>query len=174
MTEKRNTGPEADREGAALWARARDPWRKGVAAPAEPDPLTLAAYLEGRLDEAAAAPVEAWMVADPEALDSVLSARAALAEAPPEVPRHVTARARHIVCGRAGRVTPSRSGGALFGWFTGILRPAVWAGATAAVLLASVSGFELGRAGVENLAALDAAVAADVRLVMGPSGPELL
>lgn len=174
MTEKRNTGAEADREGAALWARARGSWREGVAASAEPDPMTLAAYLEGRLDEAAAAPVEAWMAADPEALDSVLSARAALAETPPEVPRHVAARARDIVRGRTGRATRAGAGGALLGWFTGVLRPAVWAGATAAVLLASVSGFELGRAGVENLAALDAAVAADVRLVMGPSGPELL
>ncbi len=182
MTEKREAGPESARDGAALWARARAPWRESVAksgdSPGEPHPepdaLTLAAYLDGTLDEAGAAAIETWMAASPEGLDSVLSARAALAEGPAEVPSHVIARAADIVRRRPGSAARSPLGSALFGWFGGLLRPAAWAGAVAAVLLASVSGFELGRAGVEHLTSLDAAVSQDVRLVMGRTGSDLL
>ena len=164
---------KTDREvGAALWRRARDPWLDAVGAVEAPDETTLAAYLDGRLDEAAAAGVEAWMAAVPEALDNVLGARAALAETPGRAPAHVVARARGAVRGRSARGTGRA--GSLFGAFTGLLRPAAWAGAAAALSLAAVSGFELGRTGVEHLAALDAAVSQDVRLIMGRAGQELL
>jgi hypothetical protein len=65
-------------------------------------------------------------------------------------------------------------GAGLAGAWAGVVRPAAWAGVAAALLLASVSGFELGRTGVEHLAALDQAVSQDVRLIMGRTDNELL
>ena len=55
-----------DRAEAPLWRR----WRAESVAPvlAMPDPLLFAAYAEGRLDESAAEPVEAWLAEHPEAL----------------------------------------------------------------------------------------------------------
>ena len=52
---------ENGRDGAGLWARARDGWRDSTAAPEAPDSLTLAAYLDGTLEAAARERVEAWM-----------------------------------------------------------------------------------------------------------------
>jgi len=161
-------------EAAGLWHRARGPWRAAQGAPEAPDAMTLAAYLEGRLGEDAAGVVETWMAADPEALDSVLAARAALGAAPGAAPAHVVKRAQGAVHGRTGRVSGPGRAGWLFAGFGAFFRPAAWASVAAALLLASISGFELGRAGAEHLALLDAAVAQDVRLVMGPSEQNLV
>lgn len=165
-------GKQGDGEAARLWQRAREPWRAAVGTPGQPEASMLAAYLEGRLDEAAAEAVEAWLATDPEALDSVLAARAALGETPAAAPRHLIARAQGAV--RRRGIHGATGADSVFGGFAGLLRPAAWAGMAAALLLVSVSGFELGRMGVERLASLDAAVAQDVRLVMGPSGQDFL
>lgn len=175
MSENKN-GPADDIEtGAELWRRAREGWHAAAGPVEEPEALTVAAYLEGRLDEAGAAAVETWMAAEPEALKSVLTARAVLAETPGAVPEDMVRRAQGAV---RGRPRPGLAWlGALaegLGGLGGLTRPAAWAGAAAALLLASVSGFELGRTGVEYMVSLDAAVAQDVRLVMGPSGQSLL
>ena len=77
MTEETNKS----KAGAELWARAREGWRVATAAPDAPDSMTLAAYLDGTLDQAARERVEAWMAASPEALDLMISARSAQAEA---------------------------------------------------------------------------------------------
>ena len=114
------------------------------------------------------------MAADPDALDTVLAARAALAEAATApVPAHMVARAQDTVRGRAGQASRAND---VLGALGGLLRmrPAAWAGAAVALLLASVSGFELGRAGAETMATLDATVSQDLRLVMGRNGPDLL
>ncbi len=174
MTEN---GPVAEK-GATLWYRARAPWRAAVGVPEAPDDLTLAAYLDGTLDEAAAEAVDVWMAAVPEGLDSVVAARAGLADAPEASPgavrARVIARAQAIVHpGQTQGAAPRRWGG-MFGGLMEHLRPMVWAGAAAAVLLASVSGFELGRVGVEHMTSMDAAVAQDVRMVMGQAGQDLL
>ena len=78
-------GPGDETGEAALWAR----WRalaaaSGAGRAPEPDALLLAAYAEGRLDEAAAAAVEDWLAEEPERLADVAAARAA-ADAPPAV-----------------------------------------------------------------------------------------
>jgi anti-sigma factor RsiW len=169
--------------GADLWRKARGPVRAALgdsAAPdaMSPDAMTLAAYLDGALDEVEAAPIEAWLARDPEALDDLIAARQILAEAPGPVPAGVAARAQDIVRARVPRAAVSGGSGfglsALFGGLDGLLRPAVWAGAAALLVLASVSGFELGRAGVEHLASLDATVSQDLLLVMGRTGTDLL
>jgi anti-sigma factor RsiW len=161
--------------GATLWYRARPMWREAAGAPAAPDALTLAAYLDGSLDETSAEAVETWMAVAPEGLADIQAIREILAAPPPDAPDHVIVRAQAIV---RARPVPAR---AEAGWLRGILAgsagllgPAVWAGAVAAVLLASVSGFELGRVGIEHLASLDATVAEDVRLVMGRTTQDLL
>lgn len=158
-------------DGATLWYRIRAPWRAALGVPEAPDDLTLAAYLDGNLDKGATQALETWMAATPEGLESVLAARAALAAPPAEAPDRAIARARAII--HAG---PAEAGwlSRIFAGAAGLLGPAAWAGAAATVLVASVSGFELGRAGVEHLASLDATVAEDVRLVMGRSGQDLL
>ena len=179
-------------DGAALWRRAREGWHAAAETEAEPDALSVAAYLEGRLDETGAEAVETWMAAEPEALKSVLSARAVLAEAPDPkthpVPESMIARAQGVVRGRSsrgqargqirgqtrGQTWGSTWADALLGGLDGLLRPAAWAGAATVLLLVSVSGFELGRAGAEYRASLDAAVARDLHLVMVPSGQNLL
>jgi len=163
-------------DGATLWHRARPAWRHAAGTVGAPDALILAAYLEGSLDEKAAEEVETWMALAPGGLDDIRAMRGDLA-APPltAVPGHAVARAQAIVRARRGS-TPAKAGWLrrIFSTPSGLLAPTVWAGAVAAVLLASVSGFELGRAGVEHLASLDATVAEDVRLVMGRATQDLL
>ncbi len=181
MNEK-GTGSEKGTDaadGATLWYRARPSWREATGVSEAPDALTLAAYLDGSLDELSAEAVETWMATAPEGLDDIQAIRATLAAPPLDAPDHVVARAQAIVHARP--VSGPALGPAEAGWLSrifagpaGLLGPAVWAGAAAAVLLASVSGFELGRVGVEHLASLDATVAEDVRLVMGRGGQDLL
>lgn len=162
-------------DGATLWYRARPSWRRAVSVPEAPDALTLAAYLDGALDEAAAEAVETWMALAPEGLDDIRAIRTIIAAPPRHAPGSAVARAQAIV--RARPRPEAAQGGWLrriFAGPSGLLGPTVWAGAAAAVLLASVSGFELGRVGIQHLASLDATVAEDVRLVMGRTGQDLL
>ncbi|MFQ5776250.1 MAG: hypothetical protein ACE5GS_17165 [Kiloniellaceae bacterium] len=172
MSEDKNEGGRA----AELWRLARPGWLDAVAAAEAPDPMVLAAYLDGNLDPDARARVEAWMAASPAGLDLVAAAREAReAAAPAVVPDRVLRRASALV--RAGSASGARAGdwrarmaSALAAW----ARSTAWAGVAAAILLASLSGFELGRTGVEHLASLDALMADDVRLVMGRPTPDLL
>jgi hypothetical protein len=67
-------GPLDTTDDAALWRR----WRSADAAAAiaaEPDPLLLAAYAEGRLSEQAAEAVEDWLALNPLAIQDILAAR---------------------------------------------------------------------------------------------------
>ena len=115
------------------------------------------------------------MAAAAEALDLVVSARRSLAKPAPEVPHEVVRRAQALV-----RARPTDHAQApswierLLGPLAAMGRPAAWAGVTAAVLLSAVSAFELGRTGTQRMAALDAAVTGDVRLVLGRSAEDLL
>jgi anti-sigma factor RsiW len=134
------------KEGAALWRRAR---QDGTAVPeAEtPDPLWLAAYLDGRLQEDEAARLEAQLAGDPALLDEMLSLRQALAAVPGPVPAAVVARARALRPARPA-VRPESAGRPswlelLLGELGGTwLRPAV---AGLALLLACAGAFEMGR-----------------------------
>ena len=117
---------------------------------AERDELLIAAYLDGTLDEAARARVEAMLATDAEALDLMLASRDALDEAPAEsLPDALLSRAQGIVR-EWSRASESRGGGWL-GWlFGGALQPV---GVAAALLLACALGIGLGHSSFANLTA---------------------
>ncbi len=165
MSEGYGNGGNA-RDGAGLWARARPGWRATIApgsAEEAPNPLMLSAYLDGTLDEAGRAAVEAWMAATPEALDLMIAAREALAaETPGPAPVSLVSRARGLV--RA----PLRESAGLGAWLRGLIgfepeawRPLAWAGVAAVLLVVSVGGFELGRLGTERLVPVQTAALGD-------------
>ncbi len=138
------------KDGARLWAWARGAW---TAPPgAAPDALALAAYADGTLDPEDRARVEAWMAGSPDALDLVVAAREAGAEAPAAAPADVVRRAQGLVRARrtAGGGFAARLG-ALLAPDAPFWRPVAWAGVTAALLMVSVSGFELGSAGTQRM-----------------------
>jgi hypothetical protein len=129
---------EPDRALFARWHAARD-----AAAPAlaQPDALTLAAYAEGRLDEAAAEAVEAAFAADPHLLETLLALRA-----PPE-PETASAKLIHsaqalvraepvVVAFPARRPVAPRP---VKAWLA-------WGAVAASLLLVSVAGFDMGLA----------------------------
>ena len=165
MSEEYGTGGNA-RDGAGLWARARPGWRATIApgsAEAAPNPLMLAAYLDGTLDEAGREAVEAWMAATPEALDLMIAAREALAAEPPgAAPVSLVSRAQGLV------PAPLRESAGLGARLRGLIgfepeawRPLAWAGVTAALLVVSAGGFELGRLGTDRLVPVQTATLGD-------------
>ena len=131
--------------------------------------LLLANYLEGGLDEAESERVEAWLAADPDALDLLIASREALADTTDEAaPESLVARASGIV-----RPAPKleRSGWLerLFGGFGGKLQPI---GVAAAVLLACAVGIGLGQSSFANLMAAQSLEVYGADL--GLSGDDLL
>ncbi len=170
---------EKAKYGAGLWARARPGWRDTAAAPEAPDPLTLAAYLDDTLEEAAQERVEAWMAASPEALDLVIALReAGLREAGAReaVPESLLARAQGLV---RERPRPARAGlaawlGGSFSFQMAAWRPVAWAGVTAVLLLVSTGGFELGRQGALQIVDFQTASADDLDFGLSDPAEELL
>lgn len=165
---------ENGKDGTGLWARARAGWRDAAAAPEAPDPLNLAAYLDGTLDDAARERVEAWMATSPEALDLVIALRAA--GAPEAVPESLLARAQGLV---RERPRPARAG--LGAWLDGLFsfqmaawRPVAWAGVTAALVLVSTGGFELGRLGALRAAEVETVSADDLGLGLSDPADDFL
>ena len=164
MGEEYGNGGNA-RDGARLWARARPGWRaSNTSQTAEdvPNPLALAAYLDDTLDQAGRAAVEAWMAATPEALELMIAIRAELGQAPGAAPESLVSRAQGLV-----RAPPRVSTG-LGAWLRGLIgfepeawRPLAWAGVTAALLVVSAGGFELGRLGTERLVPVQTAALGD-------------
>jgi len=135
------------RDGKALWAAATTAHATPPGAPL--DPLTLAAYLDGRLDEAARDRLEGELAASPLGLETFLAADAALGAglAPSQ---GLLARAAALVPGEA---LPRRG---LLGRLLGggaprsegfRLRPVSLAAALALVLVVAFAGFEIGRFG---------------------------
>ncbi|MHA1600532.1 MAG: hypothetical protein ACTSW2_06880, partial [Alphaproteobacteria bacterium] len=132
-------------------------------------------YVDGALDPQARDRVEVWMAGSPDALDLVIAARAAHADAPPAAPAGLLSRARGLVRVEAVADTGWRQ--TIADWFAGIARPSVWAATTAAMLLAAVVSFELGREATIDLAAsqtLTVASAEDDGLGFDPSAGDLL
>ena len=80
----------SEMDGKALWARFKA---------AEPDPLTLAAYAEGRLTGEAAAAVERWLALDPDAAADVAALRTAAVAADDAAAKRVASRASPLVPG---------------------------------------------------------------------------
>jgi anti-sigma factor RsiW len=135
----------------ALWLSVDRSWAERGLGEA-PGPMTLAAYLDHRLEPADQARVEAWMAASPEVLDLVATARATLQAGSAPAPEPVVARAQAL------RPEPAGRRFSLAEWLTGVFAPlriAAMSGVAAAMILAAIAGFELGRTGYLHMAALD-------------------
>ena len=149
-------GSARDRE---LWARTRQEWRNSVESQVDRalDPNDLAAYLDGRLEGADLARVEAWMAGSDAALGLALSAREGLATAPLAVPDQVVRRAQAMV----GFAPPQARGGwwrrLIGGLGFGELTPLAQAGAFAVVALIGFGSFQLGQEQGSRVAASPAA-----------------
>jgi hypothetical protein len=136
------SGPLDPTDEAALWRRWRTYGATGSAAPADPDPILLAAYAEDRLSPAEAEAVEAWLADNPLAARDIRAARQAHVAPLPAAPREVVERASALVGAADGeRVVAFRRP---------LPRPRHWrdsirVGAMAAsVLVASFVGFAMG------------------------------
>jgi len=153
MTDK-GVGAEERR----LWQR----WRAlGEESPvAEPDAMLLAAYAEGRLSEADAEPVEAWLAELPDALSDVVAARTA--DQSRLVDERILDKAGGLVPGPATRSAkvlpfPPRRPQRLPQWRTAL----TWSSIAASLLCASLVGFSMGSDAYANLSgtqAVDTAV----------------
>jgi anti-sigma factor RsiW len=138
-----------------LWQR----WQAlgGKSRVAEPDSLSLAAYAEGRLDEAQAEAVEAWLAISPEALNDVIAARAVNQRPPRLVYEHVLSQACDLVHGSsaedaaAAKILPFRR--RLPQWRTAL----AWSSIAASLLCASMVGFSMGSDAYANLSGTQAA-----------------
>src|SRR5690625_5113072 len=76
----------------AAWLAVAEALRRQKAA-REPDLLLLAAWIEGRLDEASAAPVERWIAQDPaQARHQIAALRDSLEQQPVVPPRRLLRR----------------------------------------------------------------------------------
>jgi anti-sigma factor RsiW len=131
-------GPMDTADETGLWHR----WRAAVAhsaATVEPDALTLAAYAEDRLAPGAAAEVEDWLAANPQAAHDILAARQLREDALPAAPEAIVARAQALAGGEAQvlafrpRPRVPLRGGALG-----------WGAVAASILVASLAGFATG------------------------------
>lgn len=161
-------------EGAALWQKARKSWSAAESGDSpdstefpEPDPMLLAAYLDGRLDGPEAEALEARLTAEPALLDQLLDLRQALAEAPEALPApaSMVARAKALRASSQSKSGAERKTAAppWYGAFTGWLRPAVPAFAVLTVVLACAGAFELGRYQSERILLQEASAAAEER-----------
>lgn len=143
-----------------LWLRA------GLASLGQEEPgedeamLLIAGYLDGSLDEAGRDRVEAWLAADPAALETMLACRADLAasEDLEAVPAGLLDRAQGLVRERPAPAAPAGRSwiDRLTGGFGGVLQPV---GFAAVVLLAVLAGAELAQSSFANLTALELAQA---------------
>ncbi|HXP30986.1 MAG TPA: hypothetical protein VN832_07840 [Stellaceae bacterium] len=164
-------GPGDEAGEAALWAR----WRAlaaawGAGRVPEPDALLLAAYAEGRLDEAAAASVEDWLAEEPERIADVAAARAAISAPPAVAPEGLVARAAALVGPVDPQIVPFRyPTQRAAGWRS----VAAWGGLAASILATSLIGFALGNDAYVTLAGGSAGESA-VQDLFEPPGSGIL
>ena len=172
-------------DGAALWGRARGRVLEDLATAApEVDAGDLAAYLDGCLDAAQCARIEAALASQADSLDVLIAAREAVERpATPEAPAEVIARAQALVPEpRPQAVTWALDAGA---WLSARLadragalldprRGLALAGAAAGFLVISVAGFELGRAEVAYSTQIDGLLAQDFVVLIERDGEDLL
>lgn len=144
------TGPEdmKSADWATLWRRFRalDRTVRDQAADDANTALDLAAYADGRLNEATAEAVEAWLASHPEALDDLITVRGA---GDAIAPQRVVDRAVALVSGDSadGRVLPFRRPAVTYGWRVHMARIAV----AACLALTGLIGFTLGSGVYGNL-----------------------
>jgi anti-sigma factor RsiW len=132
---------------AALWRRFRALERKsGLKVRDLGDPLTLAAYAEGRLGTKAAEAVESFLASKPEIIGDILAARAAVQASAPVASEAMIARAAGLVAPRAApafdrRVVPFRPTPVqTAGWRVTVSRFAI----AASLVATGLVGFALG------------------------------
>ncbi|HUK58620.1 MAG TPA: hypothetical protein VLV50_05260 [Stellaceae bacterium] len=147
------SGPGDLAQELEFWRR----WRATSAEAPPVDPMLLAAYAEGQLDESAAEPVEAWLADHPDALADIVAARSALRAALDAAPEPRIARALALVA-RTGSAAPLAPAAEIVPFPSArVARRRTWRdaaawGAVAASLLAtSMFGFEIGSNAYANL-----------------------
>jgi len=135
----RSRWSESFAEEKAAWLAVAEALRRDESA-GEPDPLLLAAWIEGRLDETEAAPVERWIATDPAgAASRIAILRSSLAEEPPAVPQSLLMRLRAMA--------PSKShapaAGILIFWYR-LPQALAFAAAVTLGVFGAYGGYELG------------------------------
>lgn len=159
MSEDRDMGREGksgmNPDDAALWRKARSGLADALGEEDELDPLLLAAYLDGGLEESEQAEFELRLAADPAALEQFLAARDALEAGPADmVPTSLMERAQGLVRADPPTAEAAGVGGWLSGFFGGFGQlgdGAAFAGFAIALIVASATGFELGQVSTENI-----------------------
>ena len=140
---------DLERDGRDLWRRYRAAASPFTGAD-EPDFGSLAAYAEGRLDEDQAAPVEAWLAADPTRLALIAPVTD---ESAAPAPLAVIRNARALV-----RPVPQPA------W----RRTVAWASIAASLAIVGASGFIAGHMTDDYGESITASVGGD--LIFGPGG----
>ncbi|GAB5467759.1 MAG: hypothetical protein Kilf2KO_07890 [Rhodospirillales bacterium] len=171
MSEKRDANGRDYALDSALITRMQQAWPQNDETRVESDPLELAAYLDGRLDEAARADFEAKLAVDPDARALWLAADAALGASEP-APDSLLARARAL----ASEDAPRRDAAVGSWWnrlsaaFTGQGRfgGLGWTAAGLLFLAVCLGGFELGHYGFGQGAVGSAQTAQLEALPFGP------
>lgn len=171
-------------DGPALWERARLSTLEALAGEAPTiDEGDLAAYLDGDLDMADCARIEAALASHGDNLDLLIAARETLeAEPAPEAPEAIVARAQALAPEpRApqpmARIWAARPGNWLAAGVGPLLEPArglAFAGVAAGFMAISVAGFELGRAEVIYSTQIDGLLAQDFVGLIDRDGEDLL
>lgn len=142
-------------EGKALWQQAM-----ALAQPAPAMPsvsaLDLAAWLDGRADQALAARVESALLADPALLEMALAVPDAALDADAAASERVFVRARALVAPKVVK-SAARSGGWL-GGFARWRRTAEWAMVGVSLMVAVATGLWIGGDVGDSLAAQTASL----------------
>jgi hypothetical protein len=123
---------DLERDGPGLWRRYRVAALTPFGAASEPDPGLLAGYLEGRLDEAEAEPVETWLARNPDAVAMM----AAPVPDPGPAPLELIRRARALVSAQPVRPT----------WRYAV----AWASIAASLVLVGATGFMAGHDALDD------------------------
>ncbi|HLS69209.1 MAG TPA: hypothetical protein VK035_07690 [Kiloniellales bacterium] len=138
--------PASDASASAGAARDKAAWLAVAAAlrrdetVAEPDALLLAAWLDGRLEEAEAAPLERWIAQDPAgAAARIATLRDSLAAEPPAVTNRFLLRLRAMTPQRSPATAP-----ALFLFWRRLPQAAALAAALCLGAFGAYGGYEMG------------------------------
>ena len=134
-------------QGRAIWGRVRPAQSAGAATV---EPLELAAWLDGTLDESTQARIDAALIADPHLLAKALAIRAAR-DTPEHDAQRLAVRARTLF-----DPTPQtmRGGGLLGRLFAP--RGLQWAAVAGAMLFAAIGGFNIGDLMAEDISTVNA------------------
>ena len=165
----------SDTKDQTLWRR----YREGGSMPATElnlkgmdDRLALAAYLDGRLDAAERAQVEAWLAGQPEQLELLLASQAALADSGGPAPDTLVRQACALIPGRRG--APGGLARATAGLFAPRMRILAWSGTLAAMVFACLLGFRLGESGYHGAVTVEKLLAREAGSVLGQAGDEII